>query len=135
MNDSDADACGGGITPVYPLESAIGFLFGAGVVRTVAGAVVRGLAGSIAPPKAADTIQPVEFGSNPNSTEHALRHLDDLGLDRNEVMAAIRRDLAGRPTVHKGTSLTGYVTVRGVRLEYRVFGRDNGVANVGRIHD
>jgi hypothetical protein len=75
----------------------------------------------------------VRFGANINQVRHTFRHVDRLGLDRNEVSDAIRADLARREPVPAGRLVAGYTTVRGMRLEYRAFRVSEGTINVGRI--
>jgi RHS repeat-associated protein len=77
----------------------------------------------------------VQFGRDPNQVSHAFRHIIDLGLEPDEVKAAVLEHL---PTVidqlQPGKPLNQIVTVNGIRLQYTAFQIATGLVNVGRIH-
>jgi hypothetical protein len=81
--------------------------------------------------------QDVVFGQDSNQISHTFRHTDDLGLDRAEVMDAIRADLQSnlpftvRPP--KDVLFVGRVTVGGIQLQYHAYPINEGLVNVGRI--
>ena len=81
--------------------------------------------------------QRIVFGQNANQVSHAFRHTDRLGLDRAEIVDAIRRDLGPYlplPVPPPGDFIfIGMVTVRGVELLYRAYPLSEELVNVGRI--
>lgn len=82
-------------------------------------------------------MQEVVFGLNANQIYHSFRHTDALGLNRAEVVEAIRQDLRHRLPFPipppKNFLFIGNVTVRGRELQYRAHPVSEGVVNVGRI--
>ncbi len=65
-----------------------------------------------------------------------MRHIDDLGLDRSQVMDAIRSDLLPRlplPPRQNNTPFVGNVTIGGIHLDYTAYRLSDGSVNVGRI--
>jgi hypothetical protein len=76
--------------------------------------------------------QQVVFGHVANQFSHSFRHIDKLGLDRAEVMEAIRRDLRSHLPL-AARLLVGTVTVREVELKYHAYAISEDVVNVGRI--
>lgn len=81
--------------------------------------------------------QEIVFGHSANQVSHAFRHTDTLGLDRTDVMEAIRRDLQPfLPLPMPPPSdfiFVGKVTVGGIELHYRAYPVNEGLVNVGRI--
>jgi hypothetical protein len=76
-------------------------------------------------------IRRVVFGLNPDATDHAFRHIEAIGLNRDAVAAAIVADLmAGQAA---GTLLRGFVLVEGMGLDYHAFSLNDEIVNVGRI--
>ena len=77
----------------------------------------------------------IQFGNNPNQVEHAFRHIDEMGLDRDAVQEAIEAHL---PTVASqltpGQPLNQIIQVDGQRIQYTAYQLGDGVINVGRIH-
>lgn len=73
-------------------------------------------------------------GANPNQVHHAFRHTDDLGLSRDSVKQAIRKDVQLALPLSKVTSFMRAITVNGQKLEYRVYRLANGVIHIGRIN-
>jgi hypothetical protein len=81
--------------------------------------------------------QRIVFGRNADQVSHAFRHTDVLGLDRAEIMEAIRQDLQPhlplRVPAPKYFIFVGQVTVQGIELRYRAYPLNEGLVNVGRI--
>ena len=81
--------------------------------------------------------QEIVFGQNANQVAHAFRHIDDLGLDREEVMDAITRDLQPYLPLPvpppRDFVFIGKVTVCGLELLYRAYPLSEEFVNVGRI--
>jgi hypothetical protein len=81
--------------------------------------------------------QIIVFGQDANQVSHAFRHTDVLGLDRAEVMDAIRRDLQPHLPLPvpppRDFIFIGRVMVRGVEIHYRAYPLSEGLVNVGRI--
>lgn len=80
--------------------------------------------------------QQIVFGTNPQGLEHALRHVEAIGLNRTQVMQAIQADLQTRlplPAPQNNAPFNGSVTVNGVTLNYSAYPLPNGLVNVGRI--
>ncbi|MBS1520705.1 MAG: hypothetical protein JST50_06905 [Bacteroidetes bacterium] len=81
----------------------------------------------------------IEFGGGAKASWHAVRHLiDEAGMNEAEVQAvkdAITKDVSKvAGSIKTGAKvLTRPIIVNGVKLEYNVFRRTNGVLNVGRI--
>ena len=79
----------------------------------------------------------VVFGRNPNQTHHTFRYTDALGLDRSNVMDAIRRDLQPHLPLPvpppNDAPFIGTVTVDGMELRYHAYPMEEGLVNVGRI--
>ncbi len=81
----------------------------------------------------------IEFGGSENASLHAVRHLiNEAGMNDAEVEAvkqAITKDVSkvASSIGARGTALTRPIVVNGIKLEYNVFRRTNGVLNVGRI--
>jgi hypothetical protein len=84
-----------------------------------------------------NSAQQIVFGRSANQVFHAFRHTDALGLDRTDVMEAIRRDLQPYlPLPIPAPSdfiFVGEVTVDGMELHYRAYPVNEGLVNVGRI--
>jgi hypothetical protein len=82
-------------------------------------------------------LQEIIFGQNANQIYHAFRHTDALGLSREDVVEAIRRDLERRLPFPvpppKDFVFVGRVTVGGCELRYRAHAVSEGAVNVGRI--
>jgi hypothetical protein len=77
----------------------------------------------------------IQFGNNANQVYHAFRHIDAMGLDRGDVMAAIEADLATAASqLQPGQPLNQVITVAGQQIQYTAYLLANGVINVGRIH-
>jgi hypothetical protein len=80
--------------------------------------------------------QDVVFGQDANQISHTFRHPDELGLDRTEVMDAIRADLQPYLPLSRRPGdalLVGNVTVDGIELQYHAYSVNEGLVNVGRI--
>jgi hypothetical protein len=77
----------------------------------------------------------IVFGQSPNQVSHAFRHTDALGLDRAEVMDAIRHDLEPQLLLPRRDDavFTGKITVREIELTYRAYPVSEELVNVGRI--
>jgi hypothetical protein len=78
----------------------------------------------------------VVFGQNANQISHTFRHTDRLGLDRAEVVDAIRADLQPYLPLSMRPSdalFVGKVTVGGSELQYHAYPVNEGLVNVGRI--
>ncbi|HEU4881033.1 MAG TPA: RHS repeat-associated core domain-containing protein, partial [Longimicrobium sp.] len=92
-------------------------------------------AAEAAPAAAAAVGGTIQFGRVANQVSHTFRHVVDMGLDPEEVRAAVLQHL---PTVanqlQPGVTLNQIVTVAGTRLQYSAHLLANGVINVGRIH-
>jgi RHS repeat-associated protein len=75
------------------------------------------------------------FGTNAQAFEHAMRHIDELGLSRTAVQTAIEEHL---PTVVskivEGKPLNQVIEVGGKKIQYTAFKLSDGTINVGRIH-
>ena len=75
------------------------------------------------------------FGTDARAFEHAMRHIDELGLSRSAVQTAIEEHL---PTVAsqivEGKPLNQVVEVAGKKIQYTAFKLADGTINVGRIH-
>jgi ferritin-like metal-binding protein YciE len=70
-----------------------------------------------------------------NQVSHAFRHIEEAGLDRAQVMAAIERHLQTVITqLQPGRPLNQVIEVAGQRIQYTAFQVAEGVVNVGRIH-
>ncbi len=109
---------------------------GTGALVGVAGMVVAAdataMAATLTPAAARLTVQ---FGRVANQISHTFRHVDELGLDREAVRAAVQQSLqtvASQLTA--GKALNKIIEVSGVRLQYTAYQLPNGVVNVGRIH-
>lgn len=77
----------------------------------------------------------ITFGRNANQANHAFRHVDELGLTRAEVQAAIERHLATvADRIPNGQPLNQVIEVAGQRIQYSAFRLPDGTINVGRIH-
>ncbi|SPA41065.1 putative adhesin/hemolysin (HecA 20-residue repeat x2) [Cupriavidus taiwanensis] len=75
----------------------------------------------------------VAFGNNPNQAYHTFRHIDEAGLPRAEVQAAIGGRLnAIGPTLPPGP-YNGTVVVGGKLVDFVGFKGRDGNVNVGRI--
>ncbi len=79
------------------------------------------------------TFSSVIFGNNPNQEYHTFRHVDDAGLDKNQVEDAIRQDLAGKESSLPQGLTKGQVQVGGKTLDYHAYKLPDGTINVGRI--
>lgn len=81
--------------------------------------------------------QRIVFGQDPNQIYHTFRHTDWLGLDRGDVVEAIRVDLKLHLPLSVGppgnTPLIGYVRIKGVWLEYHAYPVSKDLVNVGSI--
>ena len=81
--------------------------------------------------------QVIVFGQNPNQTHHAFRHTDALGLDRDQVMEAIRVDLQPhlllRFPMPDNMPFIGQVVVNGIPLRYHAYPLSEELVNVGSI--
>jgi len=80
--------------------------------------------------------QRIVFGLTRNATTRAFRHVDAMGLDREEVMQAIVRDLEPHlPMQSPANNMPhqGSVMLRGLLLRYHAFPLVNGIVNVGRV--
>lgn len=79
----------------------------------------------------------VVFGRNPNQTDHTFRYTDALGLDRDNVTDAIRRNLQPHLPLPvpppNDAPFIGRVTVDGIGLSYHAYPINEGLVNVGRI--
>jgi RHS repeat-associated protein len=77
----------------------------------------------------------VIFENNPNQVYHVFRHIDEMGLSRSAVQAAIEEHL---PTVAsqivEGKPLIQVIEVAGKKIQYTAFKLSDGTINVGRIH-
>ena len=77
----------------------------------------------------------IQFGGNADQVAHAFRHVERLGLNKNEVMSAIKNHL---PTtiskIQEGKPLNEVITVAGKEIQYTAFKLSDGTINVGRIH-
>jgi RHS repeat-associated protein len=73
------------------------------------------------------------FGQNPNQVYHAFRHVEELGLNRNVVMARIRANLYGK-YLSKGTLFQGTIRIGEYSIQYNAMLLENGSINIGRIH-
>ncbi len=77
----------------------------------------------------------IQFGNNANQTYHAFRYIERLGLDKGEVMAAIKNHL---PSVisklQEGKPLNEVISIGGKEIQYTAFKLSDGTINVGRIH-
>ena len=77
----------------------------------------------------------VQFGRVANQVVHTFRHIDELGLNRETVKAAVQQSLQTVASqLTPGTPLNQVIEVEGVRLQYTAYQLANGVVNVGRIH-
>ncbi|WP_454711883.1 two-partner secretion domain-containing protein [Cupriavidus nantongensis] len=75
----------------------------------------------------------VAFGNNPNQAYHTFRHIDEAGLPRAEVQAAIGDRLnAIGPALPSGP-YNGTVVVGGKLVDFVGFKGQDGNVNVGRI--
>jgi len=78
----------------------------------------------------------IQFGGNASQVAHAFRHVECLGLNRGEVMAAIKNHL---PTaiskIQEWKPLNEVITVAGKEIQYTAFKLSDGTINVGRIHE
>jgi hypothetical protein len=80
--------------------------------------------------------QRIVFGTTINATEHAFRHIDACGLNRNQVMQAILSDLESRLPLQvaaSGAPVQGSVVVGELRLRYHAYPLAGDIINVGRI--
>jgi hypothetical protein len=81
--------------------------------------------------------QGIVFGQNRNQTHHTFRYTDALGLDRGNVMDAIREDLQPNLPLQtpppNNAPFIGKVTVTDIELSYNAYPVSEGVVNVGRI--
>ena len=108
---------------VYPEAALIPATRGAGILRTIAGWFKR------------DELT-VNWGTNRQDADHAIRHVRDAGLSVDKVKDAIRQDLIRRDV---GSSPTGGlgghnpVTVQGVTVRYSAFKLPDGSINVSSI--
>jgi hypothetical protein len=76
-----------------------------------------------------------QFGNNPNSTYHAFRHTDGLGLSRGSVQQGVLNNLRGNyMNVQNGKPYNGFTNVGGYNLQYTAWRLYNGTYNIGRIH-
>jgi hypothetical protein len=75
--------------------------------------------------------QTIVFSRDPNQVAHSFRHTDILGLDREEVMEAIRRDLEQHLPLAE--LVIGIVIVGGIELRYHAYCISKEFVNVGRI--
>jgi len=76
----------------------------------------------------------VQFGGNENQVNHTFRHIDEIGLSREDVSSAIVGDLGSKLSFIKtGQPFNQIVNVSGIDITYTVFRIGNNVINVGRI--
>lgn len=78
----------------------------------------------------------VQFGKVENQVNHAFRHIEKMGLTRDQVKSAILKDV---PKIAKNVNLGGKTVYRQIRIGnqdiiYSAHRLENGVINVGRIH-
>lgn len=76
----------------------------------------------------------ISFGRNPNQVHHTFRHLRNERYDVDTAQRLIRDDISQsfRQLPPKTTG-TGWVTLRGSRIQYRVYRFEDGSFNVGSI--
>ncbi|MCC6373091.1 MAG: hypothetical protein IT236_18955 [Bacteroidia bacterium] len=78
----------------------------------------------------------VQFGSNENQTNHAFRHIEAIGLDREIVKSKV---LEHFKTVYNqltiGTGKHFFIEVGGEVIKYRAFRLSNSKFNIGKIHE
>ena len=126
-----------------PRDAAL--MAGAVVVATAGGLAIASASAAtmvatttavrMAPMVAGATKLTIQFGKVANQVYHTFRHIDEIGLDRATVQAAIEEHL---PTVASqltpGKPLNQIIEVGGQRLQYSAFLLKDGIINVGRIH-
>lgn len=77
----------------------------------------------------------IQFGSTENQIYHAFRHMDDLGIARPVVKAAIKAHLPSVVNeIKAGEPLNKVIEVAGHRIQYSVYRLPDGTLNIGRIH-
>jgi RHS repeat-associated protein len=101
-------------------------------VGGIVGAGVGGLLAARAAGAAAAGAETVQFGRTANQVYHALRHLQEAGVDVEAAKGAILSDIAGKGALPSGLT-TGTVNVGGRSLTYNAFRLADGTINVGRI--
>ncbi|MDP5211354.1 hypothetical protein, partial [Microbulbifer sp. 2205BS26-8] len=85
--------------------------------------------------KRGDSEANVQFGNNPNQVNHAFRHTDKLGLERQAVQNAIRKDLqSAASSIKSNRPFNQVISVEGQRIQYTGYRLVDGTINVGRIH-
>jgi hypothetical protein len=120
----------------------IGLTFGAAAPEAAAGLAARtvslagaGSAAAAAEGAVAASKLTIEFGRNANQLSHAMRHVEEVGLDAAAVRTAITQHL---PTVasqlQPGSPLNQVISVGGQKLQYTAYQVSEGIVNVGRIH-
>ncbi|MDI1240474.1 MAG: RHS repeat-associated core domain-containing protein [bacterium] len=118
-------AAGGSITLLGLTEAGTG------------AATTLGAAAAANPDKAAQIVQgvSVQFGRVANQISHTFRHTDSLGLNRQDVQAAVMQNIQNIASkIPPGQHYNGIVQVGGQTLQYTAFKLPNGAINVGRIH-
>jgi hypothetical protein len=79
----------------------------------------------------------IVFGQNLDQTDHTFRHTDALGLDRGEVMDAIRNDLRQylplQSPAPDNAPIVGRVRMGDIELRYHAYPISERLVNVGRI--
>ena len=84
-----------------------------------------------------NSAQDIVFGQNLNQIDHAFRYTDALGLERANVMDAIRGDLQPHLPLQTpppdNAPTVGSVTVNGIELGYHAYPVNKGLVNVGSI--
>jgi RHS repeat-associated protein len=135
-----SDACNAApLIPKSGKEALVktGVVVGAAALGVAAPALLDAVAGTTAASgtAAAATKLVIQFGKNANQVEHAFRHIDEIGLDRAEVQAAVEQHLQSAASLlQPGKPLNQIIEVTGQRIQYTAFLINNGVINVGRIH-
>ena len=108
---------------VYPEAALIPATRGAGGLRTIANWFKR------------DELT-INWGTNRQDADHAIRHVRDAGLNVDKVKDAIRQDLIRRDVGNAPTGgLGGHnpVTVQGVTVRYSGYKLPDGSINVSSI--
>lgn len=76
----------------------------------------------------------IQFGANTNQVSHTFRHIEQVGLSRSAVEAAVKADLGNvANSLSTGKLHIGTVNVNGVNVTYNAYKLQNGTINVGRI--
>lgn len=76
----------------------------------------------------------IKFGRNANQIYHTFRHVKAVGLDREAVEAAVRRDLAPiTDGMVPEKVLNREIDVNGISVTYSAYKLPDGTINVGRI--